>query len=290
MDCLIRLAQINPTLGNLRANVDTHLAAVDEALAASVDVLVFPELSLTGYFLKDQTSEVAVELDSEVLRPLLERSREISLAVGLVERARDGRLYNAVVFLEDGAIRHVHRKVHLVTYGMFEESRDLAPGDAFDVVESKHGRFGLLICEDMWHVDGGYLYFLDGVDAVLVCSASPGRGVNGAEATLESNAIWRTLQDWMGVMYRTWILYVNRVGWEDGIVFGGGTRAVDPFGREVGRLETLDPENLDVRVHSAPLQRARIQTPLRRDERPWILARELARRVGWEPLEDKPPQ
>ena len=86
------------------------------------------------------------------------------------------------------------RKVHLVTYGMFEESRDLAPGEEFRVVESKHGRFGLLLCEDAWHVDGAYLYFLDGADALLVASAGPGRGVGGGASELDSNRVWRTLQ------------------------------------------------------------------------------------------------
>lgn len=290
MDCRIRLAQIDTTLGNLGANLDAHLRLADRAAEEGVDVLVFPELSLTGYFLKDQTAEVALELDAPVLAPLRERSHAISLAVGLVERGRDGRIFNVLAFFEDGELKHVHRKVHLVSYGMFEESRDMAPGESFELVESKHGRFGFLVCEDMWHVDGGYLYFLDGADAILVCSASPGRGVEADGTGLGSARVWRTLQDWMSLSYRTWTLYVNRVGWEDGVVFAGGSRALDPFGAEIGLLPGLDAGVLDVRATSAAQQRARIQTPLRRDERPWLLARELARRVGiGPPAEDRAP-
>lgn len=288
MDCRIRLAQIDTALGNVDANVERHLVEIERAVEDGIDVLVFPELSLTGYFLKDQTAEVALARDAEALEPLRERSRGISIGAGFVERERDGRVFNAWGFFEGGELVHVHRKVHLVTYGMFEESRDLAAGDAFETVESKHGRFGVLLCEDAWHVDGAYLYFLDGADAFLIPSAGPGRGVGGDAGGegLESDRVWRTLQDACSLFFRTWTLYANRVGWEDGIVFGGASRVVDPFGRQAAGPLGLDPGRLDVRIDSRALERARVQTPLLRDERPWILATSLARRVGLEPPED----
>jgi NAD+ synthase (glutamine-hydrolysing) len=289
MDSLVRLAQIDTTLGNLDANLDTHLRAIEQAVADGVDVIVFPELSLTGYFLKDQTAEVALPVDSPFLDPLRERSHAISIVAGFVERSRDGRVYNALAFFEDGEVRHVHRKVHLVSYGMFEESRDLANGEDFCLVESKHGRFGFLTCEDAWHVDGAYLYFLDGADAIVVCSAGPGRGVTETTGELSSNRVWRTLQDSFSLFFRTWVLYCNRVGWEDGIVFGGASRVVNPSGEALGEPLGLDPNTLDARLTSESLDHARVLTPLRRDERPWILARELARRVGFElPGEGEP--
>ena len=281
MGPLVRLAQIDTTLGNVAANLERHLVEIERAVEDEVDLLVFPELSLTGYFLKDQTSEVALERDGELLGLVRERSRDLSIALGFVERAPDGRVYNSHAFFEDGRLLQVHRKVHLVSYGMFEESRDLAAGEEFALVESRHGRFGVLLCEDAWHVDGAYLYFLDGADALLIPSAGPGRGVAGGTGELESTRVWRTLQDAFALLFRTWVLYCNRVGWEDGIVFGGATRAVDPIGRETGRALGLDPGQLDVRLDRDLCARARVSTPLRRDERPWILARALARRVGW---------
>lgn len=288
MDCSVRLAQIDTTLGNLEANVATHLEWIRAAIEDGVDLILFPELSLTGYFLKDQTAQVAMGLDAPELAALLESSREISIVVGFVERGRDERLYNASAFLEDGEVKAVHRKVHLVTYGMFEDARDWAAGDEFTTVESKLGRFGLLNCEDAWHIDGAYLYFLDGVDALLVLSSGPGRGVTGDEPELESNLAWRRIQDAFAFLFRTWVLYVNRIGWEDGIVFAGGSRVVGPFGKPEAAPLGLEAGALDVRLTSAALRRARTQTPLRRDERPWILARELGRRVGLEPGEAAP--
>lgn len=284
MDCTIRLAQVQPSLGDLERNLALHHAAIDEAVAAGVQVLVFPELSLTGYFLKDQTADAALRLDAPELRSLAERSGEVSIAVGFIERDPSGRLYNSIGFFEDGLLLGVHRKVHLCTYGMFEEGRDWAPGDRFRPIASKHGLLGFLICEDMWHLDGAYLYFVDGVDAIVCCSASPARGVaesaRGADGPeLESNQVWRHLHEGLALYTRTWILYANRVGWEDGVLFGGASRAIDPFGAEAGRLEGLDPGHLDVPVTDGALQRARVSTPLRRDANPHLFLRELQRRL-----------
>src|SRR5438477_12001136 len=138
MNCRVILAQVEPTLGNISANLETHLAEIESAVEARADVVLFPELSLTGYFLRDQTAEVAMDLDAPALVKLCDRSREISIAAGFVERGRDGRAYNAVAFFEDGEIVEVHRKVHLVTYGMFDEGRDFACGERFQAFESKH--------------------------------------------------------------------------------------------------------------------------------------------------------
>ncbi len=280
MDCRVRLAQVDPTLGDVNANLKSHLEVIERARADGIELLVFPELSLTGYFLKDQTFEVALDLDAPPLNALCEQSRDISIVAGFVERGPDNRMYNSLALFEDGEIRHIHRKVHLVTYGMFEESRDLAAGEEFVVAESKYGRIGLLTCEDAWHVDGAYLYFLDGVDALIICSAGPGRGVTAGNGELASNRTWRTLQDALSLFFRTWVLYCNRVGWEDGVLFAGHSRIVDPDGCPLNEELGLDTGLLDGELSRARLERARVATPLRRDERPWILARALARRVG----------
>jgi predicted amidohydrolase len=281
MDLRIRLAQIDTTLGNLAANLETHVREVRAAAEAGIQLIVFPELSLTGYFLKDQVPEVALRADAPILAPLVQLSRSITIAVGLIERSADGRLFNSMLVFEDGRLAHVHRKVHLVSYGLFEESRDLAAGESFTVFESKHGRLGFLVCEDMWHIDGAYLYFLDGVDALIVPSASPARGVSTAENGFESMRAWGSLQDAYALLFRTWVVYVGRVGWEDGVAFAGKSRVIDPFGREAGSLGLLETGRLDARLTSAALERSRAGTPLRRDERPLFFARELATRAGF---------
>jgi predicted amidohydrolase len=276
MNCRIQLAQVEPTLGNLERNLQDHLSEIQAAVDARADLVVFPELSLTGYFLKDQTAEVSLALDSPPLRQLAERSKVISIAFGFAERAADGRIYNSIAFLEGGRVLGVHRKVHLVHYGMFDEGRDFAAGESFVPIESRLGKFGFLICEDMWHLAASWMHFLAGVDAIVVPSSSPGRGVTEKEPRLRSTQVWGTLQDALALFYQTWIVYVNRVGSEDGVCFSGGSRIVDPFGREVARLDGLEPGRIGSTLTKDALNRARISTPLRRDEKPWIVQRALA--------------
>jgi len=282
MDCQIALIQNNPTLGDLRANLALHVAEIEAALREGAQLVAFPELSLTGYFLKDQTYELGSALDAPLLAPLYELSRRASIAFGLVERGPEGRLYNSYAFLEDGRLIGVHRKVHLVTYGMFDESRDFAAGESFAAIDSKHGRFGVLICEDMWHLGGTYLHFMADVDALLVPSASPARDVQAPGPGLGSVRVWKTLLAATSLFTQTWVLYANRVGFEDGIAFSGASCVHDPFGAELCALEGFDTGRLRAHVRSAELVRARALTPLRRDEKPRMLLAGLERALGVE--------
>jgi predicted amidohydrolase len=278
--CRLTVAQTNPALGNVAKNLEDHIAAIETAVADGSQLIVFPELSLTGYFLKDQTAELARGVDSEELKRLAELSKRISMLVGFVERAEDGRIYNSAAFLEDGRVLHVHRKVHLVTYGMFDEEREFAAGDEFRTFESKHGRFGVLICEDAWHTSSGLQHFLAGADALLIPSCSPGRGVSGGATELSSETTWRTLLDAHSLFFQTWVVYANRVGWEDGVFFWGGSRVLDPFGRLVARIEGIECAHVQASIDGAALRRARVATPLLRDSKPWMLARGLRRIAG----------
>jgi len=281
-ECRTVIAQTNPRLGDLKANLADHEERIRAAAAEGAGLILFPELSLTGYFLKDQVFELGLsivdEQAPEICR-LLECSQEITIGFGFVERTADGRLFNAYGFLEKGAVIGVHRKVHLVSYGMFDEARDFAAGESFAIVESRHGRIGPLICEDLWHAPGAYIHFLNGADLIVVASASPARGVEGPEPGLSSQRTWEQLLAAAALQTRTWLLYAGRVGWEDGVGFAGGSSVIDPFGSTVECLEGLEAGQLTATLDGASLERARVQTPLRKDAKPAILAAELARHV-----------
>lgn len=278
MDCRLVVAQTNPKLGDLAANLQEHLARVDE-VAGSAELVLFPELSLTGYFVKDLVEEVALRPDDALLAPLVERSRKTSIAFGFAERARDGRIYNSLAFLEDGRVLGVHRKVHLVNYGLFDESRDFAPGEGFRTFESKHGRFGALVCEDAWHTPSAYSHFLDGADALLVAAASPARGVEAGQTGLGSTRAWHLILRNAALLYRTWVGFASRVGWEDGVGFSGGSAVFTPEAEVCAEVPGLEPGLARATIDPALLRRARAALPLRRDEKPWILAAGLARHV-----------
>ena len=283
-DIVVALAQLAPRLGDLAANLTRHLELIQAGSAGGADLVVFPELSLTGYFLKDLVTETAVRLDSPELRSLAEACRGVDAVVGCILESDDHRFHNAAVYLSGGAVTHVHRKVYLPTYGLFDEARDLAAGNRFRAFEAPLGssgqrrpwRAGVLICEDLWHPSSAYLLARDGVDLIICPSASPGRGVgHGSElGTAQSyDVITRTYAQ----LFTAYVVYCNRVGYEDGINFWGGSRVVDPEGHLVGEPAGRDEALLLHRLDLAALRRARIANPMLRDERHDIVDAESRR-------------
>ena len=273
----IALAQCAPVLGDVRRNVAQHVAVAKRAAARGAGLVVFPELSLTGYRLQDLVSEVAVRLDRPgPLAPLLEQSRRIGIVAGLVEESEGHRYYNAAVHFEGGRIRHVHRKVYLPTYGMFEEGRYFSAGDTFAAYRGAFGRLGLLVCEDAWHPASALVLAQDGADLVLVLSNGPSQAV-GVAGGPRNHETWLDLARVTAQMQTVFVAFVNRVGVEDGVGFFGASMLIDPLGRVVASAPTLEEHLVVADVDRALLRRARTYYPLLRDERLPVLAREIAR-------------
>ena len=273
----IALAQLEPVLGDLPANVRMHVRWARQAARRGAQIVVFPELSLTGYRLQDLVAEVAVPPDDHApLRPLLEMSRRIAIVAGLVEESEGHRYYNSALFLEGGRIRHLHRKVYLPTYGMFEEGRYFASGDALQAFRTRLGRFGMLICEDLWHPSTALVLAQDGADYLLVLSNGPTQNVDPSH-TVGSVQTWRDLLKVTAQLQTLYVAWVNRVGCEDGISFGGGSRVVDPLGRTIAEGKSLEEDLVVCDLERSTLRRARTFYPFLRDERLPLLSREVQR-------------
>ena len=272
----LAVAQIAPTLGDLEKNLTLHEKMARQAIEQSANLLVFPELSLTGYFLKDQVPSVALRADS----PLLQRFRELSLRVamvlGFVEEAPDHRFYNAAAYLEGGEIRHIHRKVYLPTYGIFDEARYLAAGDRVRAFDTALGRMAILICEDLWHPAAPAIAAWDGAEILICPSASPGRGLGQAEPFQNATTWERTLRT-CGDLLTSYVVYANRVGYEDGACFWGGSEVVTPGGETLAKARYLEEDLLLAEMDPGGLRRARMANPLLRDERMELTLRELSR-------------
>ena len=274
-DLTAALVQLKPKLGCVTDNLAMIREQVDLAIGQQVDLAVFPELSLTGYFLKDLVPEVALTLESPELTVLQELSRRISIVVGFVEVTPDFQFYNSAAWFEDGTLKQLHRKVYLPTYGLFDEQRYLGRGDRFRAFDTKFGRVGLLVCEDMWHLSAPYLLAMDGATTLVCLSSSPGRGMEDGE--LGTAVAWRNLTTATARFLTCHVLYVNRVGYEDGVGFWGGSHAVAPSGQIIVAAPEFEPSLIVVSLATADLRRERIASPLMRDENLCVTQRELER-------------
>jgi NAD+ synthase (glutamine-hydrolysing) len=275
----IALAQVAPNLGVVEANLDRHRELLAEARADGADLVVFPELGLTGYLLQDLNAEVAMRLDDPRLAALAEETADLSAVVGFVEESADHRLFISAALLEDGAIRHVHRKVFLPTYGLFDERRFFAPGGILRAVPSRLGiRLGLAVCEDFWHLSVPLLLALDGAQVLIDISSSPGRDVAAVnEVGLGTATSWWTLMRTYAQLTTSFVVFCNRVGVEESITFWGGSVVVAPSGEVIFQAPLHDEGLYLVDVDLADVRRERINLPLLRDERPEVVLRQLER-------------
>ncbi len=274
----IGLAQIYPKLGDLQHNLALHLDTIQRARAEQVDLLVFPELSMTGYQVQDLVPEVALAADATdpVFAELLAASADIDIVFGFVHEDARRRFYIANAYLAGGATLHIHHKLYLPTYAMFDESRYFARGNRVRAFDSRFGRLGMLICEDFWHVSPAYLLWLDGADILILNSSSPSRGLNASERLGGTRWVELVNQAY-GSMFTAYILHCNRVGYEDGKNFWGGSSVVDPDGEFMTGGLYFDEALITQEIDLNQLHRTRARLPLLRDERPGLLRRELGR-------------
>jgi len=277
----VALVQMETRLGDLQANLALHLETVQQARREQADLVVFPELSLTGYLLQDLTHTVALRPNPEepVFAALLKASREVDLLFGFVERDLRERFYNAAAYLSRGELVHLHHKVYLPTYGLFDEGRFFAWGDAVRAFDTRFGRFGALICEDFWHASPPYLLWLDGADVFLFISASPGRGLNQQPALESARWVERIVQAYAS-LFTSFVCNTGRVGYEDGLNFWGGATAYDPEGELICKGPYHEPALVLAELDLDQLRRSRARLPLLRDERTALVQRELARILG----------
>ncbi len=253
-----------------------HHEQIAAARRQGADLIIFPELSLTGYFLRDMVPDVALPLDAPEIAELIAAAGEASLVLGLVEESDRHLYYNSALVAEAGKILHVHRKVYLPTYGMFEEQRYYAAGHRITACQSRRfGRVGVLVCEDFWHLSAVAIMQAEQVD-VLVCIAnSPGRGVD--DERMRTAEVYEQMAKTYARLLGAVVILVNRVGFEDGLCFWGGSLVVGPDGTTLGEAPQFDPALVVVPVDLEELRRARLITPLARDEQLLLTLEELSR-------------
>jgi len=255
----IAAAQISSVLGNLEKNIEHHLKYCDEAIKNKTDMIVFPELSLTGYSLKDINFTIAVNIaKTKLLDKLKEKSKKISIICGLAEEDENFAIYNSGILISDGEIKFSHRKIYPPTYGLFEEFRYFSRGNECRAHNTKFGKIGLLVCEDLWHLSLPYTVAMDGAQIITGIASSPTRlSVNtdkfkNYEINSEHHRTYARILS-------TYFVFTNRVGFEDGINFWGGSEIVDPFGNVLSAAKLFDEDMIYADINFEEVRRARHQ-------------------------------
>ena len=271
----VAIAQFAPLLGDFSRNLQEHLALGERAMGQGARLVVFPELSLTGYFVKDLVSDLAIAPHDAKLQPLRALSRHIDVVAGFIERGDARRLYLVSAYFSKGELLHLHRKAYLPTYGMFEEARFLSPGNQLRAFDTDWGRAGLLICEDLWHPSTVGVMAADRAEILIAVASSPARGFSGDRP--DSARLYEQMNRVYAQLFGMQVIFANRVGFEDGVGFWGGSEIIDPFGETLGKAPYFDPSLLLANVDPRVTQRAQLLTPLGRDERLDLTLRELRR-------------
>jgi N-carbamoylputrescine amidase len=262
--------QMAPRKGDVAGNLDRIAELALQASGEGADLAIFPETATTGYFLEGGVHEhalparkLAEELDRRLQGSL---QRPLDLLAGFYESSA-GNLYNSAAYLELGpngrGLVHVYRKFFLPTYGLFEEEKFVSRGTSLGVFETRLGKMGVLVCEDVWHSILPTLCAVAGAQAILVPSASPARGFAG-EAPENHDRYKRMLRA-IGEEHGVYALNAQLCGFEAGKGFVGGSFVVDPFGRTAAESPILEEHLLLAPVDFDLIGIARAATPLLSD-------------------------
>ena len=224
----VTLVQSSPKLN--RSNLSDIISTVKQFQEES-DLIIFPELSLNGYMLQDKLYEDAWDIDE--LDELKELSQNVDIVVG--GAIRDKSVFrNSALYFSDSSLLSQHNKVHLPNYGMFEEARYFEAGDIFESFTSKYGKISMLVCEDLWHKTVHKDLIKENPDYILVLVASPARGFSDDGLDIEKQ--WLDIVKTIAKECKAEVVFVNRVGFEDGLGFWGGSCIVQNNGEVEHKL------------------------------------------------------
>src|SRR2546430_13304591 len=273
----LAVAKIGPSKGDYAANLQKVGAVLGRAptLDPPVDLVIFPETATSGYFVEGGVRDVAVTAGTLFRDLTIEHEAAgappIDVAVGFYEVFQN-HFYNSCLYASLGTasagIRHVHRKVFLPTYGVFDEERFVDRGREIRAFDTDWGRAVILVCEDAWHSLSGTIAALQGAQLVIVPSASPARGTGMDEEGIRlpaSGVRWERILRGMADEHGVWVAFASLVGFEGGKGFPGGSVVVSPAGDIVLRGPLFEEAVLTYDVDFQQITRARAEAPLLAD-------------------------
>jgi predicted amidohydrolase len=272
----ITLAQVDAKLGDVDANAQQASEVIARAKADASDLIVFPELALSGYSIGAVDDDVAIRVDDPRLVELARQAAPAGLHIGFAESAtRSPHTYNSAAYYEGERLVHVHRKLHLPTYSIFEERKHFTPGPSLRAYPvGDETTMATLICGDAWQPQLAFIATQDGARAIIVPAA-------GAQSRFpehyDAREYWEGITTFYGRMYQLYVVFANRVGVEGELRFWGGSHIVDPWGKVIGQAKQFEPDLVTVDVDLDVVRRRRRSIPLVKEARLALIQREIAR-------------
>jgi N-carbamoylputrescine amidase len=269
-------AQFASEIGDVDTNIDQHRDWISRGRAAGLDLLVMPELSLTGHYGPEKLLTAAMKRTDPRLMHLAEAAGDMAVTVGFIEEGAAAQFYNTAAILQDGRVVHMHRKVNLPNYGKLEEGKYYATGRFVETHNlDEDWCAGLLICADVWNPALTHLAFLHGA-TIMICPVSS--GIEAVGIDFDNPGGWALTMRFYSMMYAAPSIMVNRTGVERDLTFWGGSRILDPFGRELAVAGT-GAELITATLDFDEVRRARHMLPTVRDSNMALVLRETTRLI-----------
>jgi len=271
----VAAAQIESSLGDVAANLEKHLAFIGDARAAGADIVLFPEMSLTGHSAGPDTLRLALRADDPMVMAIAERAGPVYVTFGLIEEGRAAQFYNSAITVRNGGTVYIHRKVNLATYGQLDDAKHFAVGrfiDSFTVTDCWQA--SVLICADLWNPALVHLAALHGATVLLAPISSAGEAV-GLE--FDNPRGWELALQFYGMIYGMPLVIANRIGKEGGLTFWGGSRIVDAWGHLVAAATGPTEQLVVGAIDFDQVRLARFRLPTVRDSNLALMLREAQR-------------
>ena len=294
--------QTSPILLDLKANLEDVITKIHQGREKGAQLIVFPELALTGYFVGPRYHEVALRLNSQEIKELASATKGTAAVVGFIEESPSMNFYNSALVAVDGEIAFAYRKLNLPNYGVFEERKYFSPGKQVPVFRLHDFSIAVFICNDLWHPALPYLGVCQKAD-IFVSIFNSSQGSMGTEfSNIES---WQIIDRFYSRVFGIYNICVNRVGgegheermgsqddetdetasteavgppWEKRTYrFWGGSEIINPFGQQIAKAALYDPDDIFVEISRDLLRRKKIALPYLRNDDPYFTHRELGR-------------
>jgi len=272
----ITIAQLAPALGDVDGNLARAREVVADASSQGSDLVVFPELYLSGYSIGEIDADLSIDAEDPRLLEMVRDYGDTAVAIGFVEAPpRSPHTYNSMGYYVGGQLAHVHRKLYLPAYRPFEERNHFTPGPTLRAFTGPADtRMAVLLCNDAWQPHLAFLAIHDGAQILIVPAAS-------AQSTFpekyDSDEYWHDITRFYGRMFQVFVVFVNRVGTEGALQFWGGSHVVDPWGNLVAEALHDEEQMLTVSIDLADVRRRRREVPLVKEARLGLLQRETQR-------------